>query len=175
MAGDLLDPQSIEVLVRDKDVIIVSVRGIIGKEKIPENALQYIAIRNIVEQLRIIGDGAARLIHVGGAGSLEVGDGKLYADKLPKLFLRKTLELEIEGQILALEFLQSVDDVEWTYATPPKNLTNGRRTGNFRIGGDQLMEDERGRSRLSRADLAVAILDEAELEIYTGRRFSVAY
>jgi putative NADH-flavin reductase len=33
VAGDLLDLQSIELLVEDKDVIIVSVRGIIGKDK----------------------------------------------------------------------------------------------------------------------------------------------
>ncbi len=175
VAGDLLDADSIKSLVAGKDVVVTSVRGVIGDDKDPRKSLQYLAVVNVVEQLRALGDAAGRLIHVGGAGSLEVGDGKLYADKLPKLLLRKTLELEIEGQILALEFLQNVDDVEWTYATPPRNLTNGRRTGNFRIGGDQLMEDERGRSRLSRADLAVAILDEAELEIYTGRRFSVAY
>ena len=106
---------------------------------------------------------------------LEVGGGELYADKLPKLFLPKGLELEIQGQVLALEYLRNTDDVAWSYATPPKNFTNGERTGNFRVGGDQLMEDERGKSRISRADFAVAILDEAELELYTGQRFSVAY
>ena len=54
-------------------------------------------------------------------------------------------------------------------------LGNGERTGNFRVGGDLLMKDDRGRSRISRADFAVAVLDEAELELHTGKRFSVAY
>lgn len=175
VAGDLLDADSILELVTGKDVVVTSVRGVIGDDKDPKNALQYLAVVNVVAQLRALGDEAGRLIHVGGAGSLEVGGGKLYADKLPKLFLPKDLELEIQGQVLALEFLRDTDDVEWSYATPPKNFTNGERTGNFRIGGDQLMEDERGRSRVSRADFAVAILDEAELELHTGRRFSVAY
>jgi len=174
-AGDLLDLQSIELLVEDKDVIIVSVRGVIGKDKKPDNTLQYIAIRNIVGQLRIIGDGAARLIHVGGSGSLEVEPGELYADKIPRVFLPKSLELEIQGQILTLEYLRTVTDVDWSYATPAKNFTNKERTGEFRIGGDALMEDDRGKSRISRADFAVALIDEAEKAEYVQQRFSVAY
>jgi putative NADH-flavin reductase len=175
VAGDLLDADSVLELVTGKDVVVTSVRGVIGDDKDPKNALQYLAVVNVVAQLRALGDEAGRLIHVGGAGSLEVGSGKLYADKLPKLFLPKGLELEIQGQILALEFLRDTDDVEWSYATPPKNFTNGERTGNFRVGGDQLMVNERGKSRISRADFAVAVLDEAELALHTGRRFSVAY
>ncbi len=175
VAGNLLDPASVRALLAGKDVVVTSVRGVIGDDKDPKNSLQYLAVVAVVEQLRALGDEAGRLIHVGGAGSLEIGDGRLYADKLPKLFLPKGLELEIQGQILALEYLRAASDVRWTYATPPKNFTNGDRTGNFRVGADELMEDERGRSRLSRADFAVAVLDEAELEIHTGRRFSVAY
>ncbi len=175
VAGNLLDPDSVRALVAGMDIVVTSVRGVIGDDKDPKNSLQYLAVVGVVEQLRDLGDEAGRLIHVGGAGSLEIGNGRLYADKLPNVFLPKGLELEIQGQILALEYLRSTDDVEWSYATPPKNFTNGERTGNFRVGGDQLMEDDRGRSRISRADFAVAILDEAELELHTGQRFSVAY
>lgn len=175
VAGDLLDIQSMELLVEDKDVIIVSVRGLIGKDKKPENSLQYIAVRNITQHLSIIGDGAARLIHVGGSGSLEVEPGVLYADKIPKVFLPKSLELEIQGQILTLEYLRTIKDVDWSYATPAKNFTNGKRTGEFRIGGDALMEDDRGKSRISRADFAVALIDEAEKADHIQQRFSVAY
>jgi putative NADH-flavin reductase len=175
VTGDLLDLQSIELLVEDKDIIIVSVRGMIGKDKKPENTLQYIAARNIVGQLRGVGGGAARLIHVGGSGSLEVEPGVLYADKIPRVFLPKSLEHEIQGQILALEFLRTVNDIDWSYATPAKNFTNGERTGEFRIGGDVLMEDDRGKSRISRADFAVALIDEAEKADHVQQRFSVAY
>jgi putative NADH-flavin reductase len=175
VAGDLLDPDSILGLVAGKDVVVTSVRGVIGDDREPRNSLQYLAVVNVVEQLRALGDKAGRLIHVGGSGSLQIGEGELYADRLPKLFLPKSLELEIQGQILALEYLRAVDNVQWSYATPPKNFTNGERTGNFRVGGDLLMKDDRGRSRISRADFAVAVLDEAELELHTGKRFSVAY
>jgi putative NADH-flavin reductase len=175
VAGDLLDPDSIASLLSGKDVVIVSVRGVIGDGEDGRSALQYIAVVNIVGQLRKLADEAPRLIHVGGAGSLEVAPGVNYADELPDLFLPKGLEVEIAGQVLALEFLRDVDDIRWSYITPPKNFTNGERTGNFRVGGDRLIEDSRGRSRISRADFAVAVLDEVELGTHTGQRFSVAY
>lgn len=174
-SGDLLDLESIRSLTTGQDVVIVSVRGIIGDSKTPQSALQYIAAQNVVEVLRGIGDNAPRLIHVGGSGSLEIEPGVLYADKLPKLFMPKSMELEISGQVLALEYLRGVDDVRWSYATPAKNFTNGKRTGVFRIGGDELMEDDRGRSRISRADFAVALIDEAENADHVRERFSVAY
>ena len=173
--GDLLDADSIANLVADKDVVIISVRGILGKEKRPENALQRVAVEKVVDVLRQAGAGAARLIHVGGSGTLEVKPGVLYADKLPKLFLPKRLEAEIQGQVLALEYLRTVTDVGWSYATPAKNFTNGKRTGEFRIGGDTVLEDRRGRSRISRADFAVALIDEAERAEHVQKRFSVAY
>lgn len=174
-AGDILDPDSIALLLAGKDVVITSVRGVIGDEKDGRNSLQYIAVVNVVEQLRRMGEAAPRLIHVGGSGTLEIAPGVLYADKLPGFLIPKGLEIEIEGQILALEFLRAIDDIEWSYATPAKNFTSGERTGIFRIGGDRAMEDSRGKTRISRADFAVAIVDEAELETHTGRRFSVAY
>ena len=173
--GDLLDADSIADLVVGQDVVIISVRGIIGKSRTPESAIQRIAVEKVVNVLRDLGDPAPRLIHVGGAGSLEVEPGVLYADKLPKVFLPKNLELEIRGQVLALEYLRTIDDVKWSYATPAKNFTNGERTGEFRLGGDQLMENARGKSRISRADFAVALVDEAENANYVRQRFSVAY
>lgn len=173
--GDILDPESIASLVVDQDVVIVSVRGIVGKSRDPNNAIQRIAVEKVVNVLRDIGDDAPRLIHVGGSGSLEVEPGVLYADKILKVFLPKNLKMEIAGQVLALEYLRTVTDVGWSYATPAKNFTNGKRTGTFRIGGNQLLEDSRGKSRISRADFAVALIDEAENAEHVRQRFSVAY
>jgi hypothetical protein len=173
--GDLLDSASIKSLAIGQDVIVISVRGIIGKSKVPENTLQRIAVEKVVNILREMGGSAPRLIHVGGSGTLEVEPGVLYADKIPKIFIPKSLELEIQGQVLALEYLRSVTDVSWSYATPAKNFTNGPRTGVFRIGGDSILEDKRGRSRISRADFAVALIDEAESAAHNKQRFSVAY
>ena len=173
--GNILDSESIASLVVDQDVVIISVRGVVGKSKDPHDAVPRIGVEKIVDALRAIGDTAPRLIHVGGSGSLEVGPGVLYADTLPKVLIPRKLEVEIEGQVLALEYLRTVTDVAWSYATPAKNFTNGKHTGVFRIGGDQLLEDSKGRSRISRADFAVALIDEAEYPEHLHRRFSVVY
>lgn len=173
--GDLLDKPGVAETVAGKDVVILSVRGVIGKSGAPESALQFIAAETLVDVLSRLGENAARLIHVGGSGSLEVEPGVLFAAKLPKILLPRKLEIEILGQILVLEFFSKVDDVDWTYVTPPKNFTNGPRTGVFRIGGDRALEDSRGRTRVSRADFAVALIDEAEQAKYPRQRISVAY
>ena len=173
--GDLLDLSSITETVTGQDVVILSVRGVIGDSGLPESALQFIAAENLVDVLFRQEDRAPRLIHVGGAGTLEVEPAVLYAAKLPKVLLPKRLEIEILGQILALEFYHKVDDVKWTYATPPKNLTNGPRTGEFRIGGNRALKDDRGRTRVSRADFAVALINEAEQAAHVRQQFSVAY
>lgn len=173
--GDLLDKPGVAETVAGKDVVILSVRGVIGKSGAPESALQFIAAETLVDVLSRLGENAARLIHVGGSGSLEVEPGVLFAAKLPKILLPRKLEIEILGQILVLEFFGKVDDVDWTYVTPPKNFTNGPRTGVFRIGGDRALEDSRGRTRVSRADFAVALIDEAEQAKYPRQRISVAY
>lgn len=173
--GDLLDKASVAGTVTGKDVVILSVRGVIGDAGTPESALQFIAAETLVDVLFPMGDSAPRLIHVGGSGSLEVEPGVLFAAKLPKILLPKNLEVEILGQLLALEFYGKVDDVNWTYVTPPTNFTNGPRTGVFRIGGDRALEDSRGRTRVSRADFAAALIDEAEQAMYPRQRISVAY
>jgi putative NADH-flavin reductase len=173
--GDLLDTASVTATVTGRDVVILSVRGVIGDSGSPESALQFIAAETLVDVLFRQGDRSPRLLHVGGSGSLEVEPGVLFAEKLPTILLPKNLEIEILGQILALEFYRKVDDVKWTYVTPPTNFTNGPRTGMFRIGGDRALEDDRGRTRVSRADFAVALVDEAEQARHVRQRISIAY
>jgi len=173
--GDILDTESISSLATGQDVIIISVRGVVGKTKDPANTVPRIGVEKVVNVLGELEGDAPRLIHVGGAGSLEVKPGVLYADKLPKIILPRKLEMEIAGQVLALEYLKTVNDVSWSYATPPKNFTNGKRTGVFRIGGSQLLENSNGRSRVSRADFAVALIDEAENDEHAMQQFSVVY
>lgn len=173
--GDVLDSESVSSLLAGQDVVIISVRGVMGKSKDPKDAVPFIAVENVVSVLRGMGDMAPRLIHVGGSGSLEVRPGVLYVDTLPKLLIPRKLKVEIEGQVLALQYLRTVTDVDWSYATPAKNFTNGKRTGVFRIGGDQLLESSSGRSRISRADFAVALIDEVEKAEHIQQRFSVVY
>ena len=51
----------------------------------------------------------------------------------------------------------------------------GPRTGDYRTGDDDLILDAEGASRISAADLAVAIVDEVENPTHPRRRFTVGY
>lgn len=173
--GDILDMDSVSRLVSGKDVVVISVRGVVGEGKAPSDTVVLQGLENVVNTLRVLSPDAPRLLHVGGSGSLEVKPGVLFADRIPKLAIPKSLELEIAAQVETLNYLRLIDDIDWTYVTPPKNFTNGKRTGEYRIGGDQVFEDRYGRSRVSRADFAVALIDEAESMAHPRQRISIAY
>ena len=51
----------------------------------------------------------------------------------------------------------------------------GERTGKFRLGGDQLLADDYGKSRISMEDFAIALVDELERPTHSRRRFTVGY
>ena len=51
----------------------------------------------------------------------------------------------------------------------------GVRTGKFRLGGDSLIIDEQGNSRVSFEDYAVALVDELEKPAHERSRFTIGY
>ena len=172
--GDVLDAASVARLIGGHDVVVVAVRGAVDKSKEPEKTVHRMAVEVIVEVMREMGPSAPRLIFSGGAGSLEIEPGVLYADELP-FFLPGFVKQEIKGHLLVLEYLRGIDDVRWTYVSPPKKFKPGKRTGKYRLGGDKMLKDKKGKSRISMEDFAIALVDEAENGKYIGQRFSVAW
>lgn len=112
-----------------------------------------------------------RLIVVGGAGSLESSPGVSVLDSpdFPATF-RSVAVAHRE----ALATLRSDLELDWTVITPARDLSPGIRTGRYRTGGDHLLHDEQGRSRISIEDFAVALVDELETPRHLRRRFTVA-
>ena len=55
------------------------------------------------------------------------------------------------------------------------DLAPGQRTGEFRLGTDQMLKDANGQSRISTQDYAVAMIDEVEKLAYIRQRFTVSY
>jgi putative NADH-flavin reductase len=123
-----------------------------------------------------------RLIVVGGAGSLEVAPGKRvvdvdgFAENLPAAL---DVPVDYVNPVLAgveALALYRLSDRNWTYLSPSAGRVQvGKRTGRFRIGGDQLLVQEDGTSDISADDLAVAVLDEVEQPRFVQRRFTVGY
>ena len=59
--------------------------------------------------------------------------------------------------------------------SPPLDIKAGQRTGKFRLGKDQLLRDANGKSAISEADFAIAILDELANGQFVRQRFTAAY
>ena len=114
-----------------------------------------------------------RLLVVGGAGSLYVN---------PELSIRlvDTPEFPEEFKPLAtnmakaLDELKKCDNVNWTYLSPAiEFVADGARTGHYTAGGEQFMVNSQGKSQISYADYAIAMVDEAENAKHVKQRFTV--
>lgn len=115
--------------------------------------------------------GVDRLLVVGGAGTLEIKPGVQLIDSglIPEAFMP-----EVSGGRRFLEALKA-SDVDWTFLSPAASFVPGERTGAYRLGGDAMMRDDKGESRISYEDLAKALVDELEAPAHSRRRFSIAY
>jgi putative NADH-flavin reductase len=115
--------------------------------------------------------GVQRLLMVGGAGSLEVAPGVQLIDSgyLPEEW--KPIALAHRD---ALEILKA-SDLDWTSLCPAGFFEPGQRTGKFRLGKDNLIANEKGESRISMEDYAIAMVDELEKHAHPRQRFSVGY
>jgi putative NADH-flavin reductase len=114
-----------------------------------------------------------RLISVGGAGSLLVASGQRLVDTPD---FHDEWKPEALAAADALEAFRAADtEVDWAFVSPGALLVPGERTGVYRLGGDELLVDEQGRSHISMEDFAVAILDEAEAPKHSRERFTAAY
>lgn len=114
-----------------------------------------------------------RLIVVGGAGSLYVDDQletQLYntAD-FPEAF--KPLAT---SQGKALDELRKRDDVRWTFISPAAEfIADGKRTGDYILAGEQFTLNSKGESKISYADYAIGLIDEATEGTHIQERISV--
>lgn len=116
--------------------------------------------------------GVRRYVAVGGAGSLyaapnlRVVDSEAFPD-----------DWKPEAQRGAdyLTRLRQERDLDWTFISPSADISPGLRTGQFRIGGDELLVAADGTSRISQEDFAVAMLDEIENPAHIRERFTVGY
>ena len=116
--------------------------------------------------------GIRRLLVVGGAGSLYVAPGQQLLDTpdFPAEYKEGA-----EGARQALNLLRDEQELEWTFLSPAALLQPGPRTGQFRLGGDDLLLSDGQPGRISVADLAVALLDETEQPQHLRQRFTLAY
>lgn len=114
-----------------------------------------------------------RLLVVGGAGSLYVNPEHtlqvMDGPDFPEMF--KPLASHM-GK--ALDELRARNDVKWTYISPAGDFqAEGKRTGKYILGGEELTLNSRGESVISYADYAIAMVDEALSGNHIRQRISV--
>ena len=74
----------------------------------------------------------------------------------------------------ALAELRKRSDVKWTYLSPAGDfVADGARTGEYLTGGEEYFVNDKGESRISYADYAIAMIDEVENAAHIQQRFSV--
>ena len=146
--------------------VVIDAFGTWTEETLPLHAISCMHLCDTVSGTEI------RLLVMGGAGSL-------YMDKTHTLQLVNTPEFPKEykaaslAQTKELEELRKRSDVRWTFFSPAiVFLPDGKRTGTYKLGGEELIFDEKGESTISYADYAIAMLDEAEQGRFIQKRFT---
>ena len=121
----------------------------------------------------ILSGSDARLLIVGGAGSLyvnkehtlQVSDSPDFPDAFKPL---------AAAMAKALSELRQRDDVRWTYISPAGDFqADGERSGKYILGGEELTLNSRNESIISYADYAIAMVDEIEKGSHIKQRISV--
>ncbi|MFT3906088.1 MAG: NAD(P)H-binding protein [Steroidobacteraceae bacterium] len=177
--GDVTDSAGVARQIAGADVVISAIGG--GRNGSPDqgNDLLLRTAQSLVGALRTLNPKAPRLLVVGGAGSLEVAPGVTMLDQMREQSGGPSPMLSSPAgpvaQKAALDYYRTVKDVSWTYFSPAMQISPGTRTGKFRLGGDQLVKDAQGQSRISIEDYAVAMIDEAEKPAHLRQRFTIGY
>lgn len=165
--GDLFDKP---LLLQEYDAVIGAFNGFhagISDEEAHEKQLQ--ATRLLIDAAKTAN---IRLLMVGGAGSLEISQGQLLVNttEFPKEWKQMALAM-----VEVLTILRQQHSLNWTLLSPAAQLVPGERTGQFRLGGDQLLVDDNVVSKISIEDYAMAMINELEAPKYLCKRFTVAY
>ena len=155
---DVHDAQALQEAVAGSDVVLSAAH------------FSTLPVEAIIEPVKKAG--VKRLLFVGGAGSLLLPDGTKVIDSegFPDEYKP---EATAGGQYL--ETLRKEQDLDWTFLSPSAEFVEGERTGKFRLGKDHLLFGADGKSWITFADFAIALLDEVEHPAHSRQRFTVGY
>ena len=156
--GNAGDAELTARIAADADVVLSA----IGPSRTGGDRREYLAdLATLAGTL-----GGTRILVVGGAGSLLIGDQRLVdSPDFPDLYKAEAL---IAAE--ALEYFRGLGDaVDWTFISPAPVIAPGERTGVFTLGGDSPAGDS-----VSAEDFAVALIDEIEKPAHVRRRFTLA-
>ncbi|MBC3336730.1 MULTISPECIES: NAD(P)-dependent oxidoreductase [Pseudomonas] len=155
---DALDAAALQQAISGSDVVISAAHFA---------TLPAAAVLGPVKQA-----GVKRLLVVGGAGSLLLPGGGRVIDSegFPAEY-----KAEASAGAVFLDTLRQEKTLDWTFLSPSAEFVETERTGTFRLGQDDLLVSSEGRSWISFADFAIALIDEVETPKHSRQRFTVGY
>ena len=118
--------------------------------------------------------GVERLLIVGGAGTLFCAPGLRVVDS-------GAIPEEIMGGVrplgdFYLNTLMNENGIDWVFFSPAGVFDQqGKKTGNYRLGKDDLIVDAEGNSHISVQDYADAMVNELEKPAHHKERFTIGY
>lgn len=118
--------------------------------------------------------GVERLLIVGGAGTLFCAPGLRVVDSgaIPEKIMGGVRPL---GDFY-LNTLMNENDIDWVFFSPAGVFDQeGKKTGNYRLGKDDLIVDAEGNSHISVQDYADAMVNELEKPAHHKERFTIGY
>lgn len=154
LAADATDPASLATALEGADTVVLTVRLPPGQEATltPLTA----------EVLEAAARAGARVVVVGGAGALRSPEDPDRLLRDDERYVPASWRPLAAAGVEQLATCRRRSQQDWTYLSPPALLEDGPRTGGYRRGKDTLLTDTDGVSRISAADLAIAVLDEIE-------------
>ncbi|MCG8293883.1 MULTISPECIES: NAD(P)-dependent oxidoreductase [Pseudomonas] len=116
--------------------------------------------------------GVKRLLVVGGAGSLLLPSGHRVIDSpdFPEAY-----KAEATAGVRFLDTLRQEPSLDWTFLSPSAEFVEGERSGHYTLGKDHLLIGADGKSWITFADYAIAMIDELEKPAHSRARFTVGY
>ena len=116
--------------------------------------------------------GVKRLLVVGGAGSLLLPSGQRVIDSAD---FPQAYKAEASAGARFLDTLRQEQDLDWTFLSPSAEFVEGERSGHYRLGTEHLLIGADGKSWITFADYAIALIDELEKPAHSRARFTVGY
>lgn len=151
--------------LKDLDVVVNAFGAPLGEEDAHVEAGRAL--------IKLLKDVDTRAIIVGGAGSLFVDDTHT-TRVVDTPDFPDVVKPTAKGQGRNLQDLQQAEGITWTFVSPSAEFVpEGKRTGTYTSGQDQLLFNSQGNSYISYADYAIAIVDEAENADHINERFTV--
>jgi len=166
-AGDAADSDDVTRLASGQDLVISAIRPPSGEE----------AQLPIITESILVGVARAgvRVLMVGGAASLKLpGQGDLTVLTAPNFLPASVIDIA-RACFEQHRVCSANHSADWTLLCPPAMLMPGKRTGNFRLGKDELVVGSDGISKISMEDFAVVMMDEADQPKHPRARFTAAY